>query len=454
MKCKVCGFRLNEGVPKCPVCGAISGSTKAGNIAKDANLPRYFCPSCKAEIIGEHRYCPACMKELSEAAKTVGIKERGGNNCIKCGVYLPAGAKFCHECGTKQESHCTHCGATIMPNAKFCHECGAKQEAAPNAKPTKENGTNVSGGVKETPLDAFEYEVRSGKYILTGVKDNSLTDIVIPSVFSELEGDCEENTFFLRGVFDGCKKLKSVTISETITRIGTAAFAHCESLTNIAIPHSVIEIEEFAFSYSGLTSIIIPHSVIKISRSTFENCETLRDVIIPNSVTEIGTLSFAASGLMSIIIPDSVTKIDDYAFAQCKNLTNVTIPNSVTKISHSTFVHCSSLTNIVIPHSVIEIGGAAFSYSGLTSIIIPDSVTKIGSHAFWGCESLTNITIPYSVTEIGARAFLHCASLKTVSIENSKFKKSDIARVFGDLPSFAKIKIGNKVVKLSELRLR
>jgi len=432
LKCKVCGFRLADGMKKCPMCGAMRGSTKAGGLLNAAHLPKYLCPSCKHEIIGEHRYCPACMKELSEAAKKADEQEPDRTQCVQCGASLPADAKFCHECGAKQESHCTHCGATIMPNAKFCHECGAKQEAAPNAKPTKENGTNVSGGVKETPLDAFEYEVRSGKYILTGVKDNSLTDIVIPSVFSELEGDCEENTFFLRGVFDGCKKLKSVTISETITRIGTAAFAHCESLTNIAIPHSVI----------------------KISRSTFENCETLRDVIIPNSVTEIGTLSFAASGLMSIIIPDSVTKIDDYAFAQCKNLTNVTIPNSVTKISHSTFVHCSSLTNIVIPHSVIEIGGAAFSYSGLTSIIIPDSVTKIGSHAFWGCENLTNITIPYSVTEIGARAFLHCASLKTVSIENPKFKKSDIARVFGDLPSFAKIKIGNKVVKLSELRLR
>ena len=117
-KCKLCGFRLTDEAAKCPVCGAISGSTKAGNIAKDANLPRYFCPSCKAEIVGEHRYCPACMKELSEAAKTVGIKAQGGNSCIKCGASLPADAKFCYECGTKQESHCTHCGAIIMPNAK------------------------------------------------------------------------------------------------------------------------------------------------------------------------------------------------------------------------------------------------------------------------------------------------------------------------------------------------
>ena len=117
-KCKVCGFRLADGMKKCPMCGAMPGSTKAGELLNTTHLPKYLCPSCKAEIIGEHRYCPACMKELSEAVKTVGIKEQGYNDCVQCGVSLPVGAKFCHECGAKQENNCPHCGATIMPNAK------------------------------------------------------------------------------------------------------------------------------------------------------------------------------------------------------------------------------------------------------------------------------------------------------------------------------------------------
>ena len=69
VKCKVCGFRLTDGMKKCPICGAMTGSTKAGKIAKDANLFKYLCPSCKAEIISEHRYCPHCGIELKEAAK-------------------------------------------------------------------------------------------------------------------------------------------------------------------------------------------------------------------------------------------------------------------------------------------------------------------------------------------------------------------------------------------------
>ena len=410
MKCKVCGFRLNEGIPKCPMCGAMRGSLQAGKIDPDSNLFRYFCPSCKTEIIGEHRYCPSCMKELSEAAKTVGIKALGGNSCIKCGVCLPASAKFCHECGAKQESHCTHCGAIIMPNAKFCNNCGAKQNSLLNARPTKDNGTNAFGGKKETPLEVFEYEVRDGKYILKGVKDTSLTDVVIPRVFSEIEGKVDKDGKWI-GVFSACKKLKSVTVPNSVTKIGKHAFRDCHSLTNVTIPDSVTE----------------------IGRSAFSHCYSLTNVTIPNSVTEIR----------------------EYAFCDCHSLTNVIIPNSVTKIGKYAFCDCHSLTNVTIPDSVTEIGDRAFSRChSLMNVTIPNSVTEIGWCAFSSCKSLKSITIPKSVKIIGENIFSNCNSLKNVSFENPNMTKSDIKRVFGDSPSFTEVKIGNKVVKVSELRLR
>ena len=97
MKCKVCGFRLSEEAKKCPICGTMKGSTKAGSMgAENANLPRHFCPSCKAEIIGEHRFCPSCGKELSEVANMRDTKEQSKSNCLKCGAYLPLNAKFCY----------------------------------------------------------------------------------------------------------------------------------------------------------------------------------------------------------------------------------------------------------------------------------------------------------------------------------------------------------------------
>ncbi len=49
--------------------------------------------------------------------------------CSACGAAIPAGAKFCPECGAKQStaSFCTSCGKEIAAGSKFCPECGAKQ---------------------------------------------------------------------------------------------------------------------------------------------------------------------------------------------------------------------------------------------------------------------------------------------------------------------------------------
>ncbi len=52
-----------------------------------------------------------------------------GAVCTACGAQIPAGSKFCPECGAKQSAiaFCTACGAEIAPGSKFCPECGAKQ---------------------------------------------------------------------------------------------------------------------------------------------------------------------------------------------------------------------------------------------------------------------------------------------------------------------------------------
>ena len=50
--------------------------------------------------------------------------------CVKCNAELREGAKFCSECGSKQEKmKCTGCEAELAPGTKFCAECGTKAEA-------------------------------------------------------------------------------------------------------------------------------------------------------------------------------------------------------------------------------------------------------------------------------------------------------------------------------------
>ena len=46
--------------------------------------------------------------------------------CPQCGQKVPAGQKFCGECGAKMEKKCPSCGIVWDVTQKFCGECGTK----------------------------------------------------------------------------------------------------------------------------------------------------------------------------------------------------------------------------------------------------------------------------------------------------------------------------------------
>ena len=44
--------------------------------------------------------------------------------CPQCQAQVPAGAKFCNNCGAKLITVCPECGANVRPGSKFCSVCG------------------------------------------------------------------------------------------------------------------------------------------------------------------------------------------------------------------------------------------------------------------------------------------------------------------------------------------
>ena len=70
--------------------------------------------------------------------------------------------------------------------------------------------------------------------------------------------------------FGGCKKLKSVSIPNSIKEISDFAFERCENLQEISIPNSVKKIEKHAFSKSGLVKVIVPDLPIDIFKGTWK----------------------------------------------------------------------------------------------------------------------------------------------------------------------------------------
>jgi len=151
----------------------------------------------------------------------------------------------------------------------------------------------------------------------------NLVGIILPNTVTSIERDS-----ILRGAFQGCTNLTSVTLptNPSFTSIVSSTFSGCTKLTSITIPDSVTSIGSYAFARTGLTGIIIPNSVTSLSG--FNQCTGLTEITIPNSVTAIGSNAFKETSLTSVTIPSSVTSIAVGAF-HITSLTSVTFEGTI-----------------------------------------------------------------------------------------------------------------------------
>lgn len=156
----------------------------------------------------------------------------------------------------------------------------------------------------------------------------------------------------------------------TVTKIAMWAFNKCNSLTEVTIPNTVIEIDYQAFYY----------------------CPNLKKVTIHEGVKTIGQTAFiGCTQLTSITIPGTVTEMDS-AFSGSTALSQVTLTNGIPKISSHAFERCTELREIKVPISVDEICSDAFNgCTGLTSVTLEKGINIINSNAFKDCTELNDV---------------------------------------------------------------
>ena len=176
------------------------------------------------------------------------------------------------------------------------------------------------------------------------------------------------------------RQIKSVKISNGVTRIGNGAFGGCSSMTSIEIPDSVTSIGNDAFCYCiNLTNIALPGSVTSIGGNAFFCCGRLTSIAISDGVTEIGADAFyGCISLTNIVLPDSVTSIGDWAFGGCSGLTSIVIPAGVTSIGEgaipdAALIYCDADSYAAEWAKNNGMGDNVRYLNGIT-IILPESI--------------------------------------------------------------------------------
>ncbi|MBO5599568.1 MAG: leucine-rich repeat domain-containing protein, partial [Candidatus Methanomethylophilus sp.] len=243
--------------------------------------------------------------------------------------------------------------------------------------------------------------------------------------------------------------LKSVTIGTGVKSIGQGAFSACsiDSLTFNAVSCADLNQYTFDFDTESTVTVTFGSSVQRIpAYLLYFNAETtcIKSLTIPNSVTEIGNYAFKnCAGVTELTLSANVTNIGSEAFSYCAGIESLALPASLSKLGSRAFYHCTGLTSltynavncqagsntrifdgagseegmaVTFGETVEIIPEELFAYSNIgPEVTLPHGVTTVGQKAFTGCNKILTVTIPDSVTSFGYYPFLNCTSVKTIN---------------------------------------
>ncbi|MBQ9097843.1 MAG: leucine-rich repeat protein, partial [Clostridia bacterium] len=259
-------------------------------------------------------------------------------------------------------------------------------------------------------------------------------------------------------VFNGCDRLKSVTLPGRMTEIAEYTFYDVgNKLENVTVTVTFAEngrmhvIGQHAFDSAKLGEIVLPNSL-----------QNLAPVVNGNEAYDrlaIGAYAFNDSAVTKITFAPGGTgnvTIGEGAFYKCVTLTEIVLPATLADYTSHTGdvitalqggagvfvgaeVKVAYVPTALLTISVEEKAGALYRsvdgvlyktngtdvveliacpYARTAAVVVPATVTKIGDLAFFGCSGLTAITLTEGTADmtIGEKAFGYCEALETLML--------------------------------------
>ena len=279
----------------------------------------------------------------------------------------------------------------------------------------------VDGNSKYEVIDNCLIE-KATKKIISGGKYS-----VIPDAVMEIGDEAFSGT-----------SIESVTIPNTVEKIGRHAFYDCKDLKTVTFNEGLKELGDAAFSGTSIESITIPSTLEEIVAETFKGCKDLKTVTLKEGLKSIGRRVFEDTSIGTLTIPSTVNDIES-SLGDVQ--INVVDGNAVYEAINNCLIEKSTRKLIsggkhsVIPDGIKEIGDSAFEGTAVETITTPSTLEKIERFAFAGCKNLKTVTLNEGLKTIGNGSF------KDTSIEEIRIPSTvdDIHSSFGD----AKIKVAD-----------
>ena len=177
-----------------------------------------------------------------------------------------------------------------------------------------------------------------------------VTDLVIPGSITTVESHA----------FWGATCLKTLTLEEGVTTLGTLAFSNCTSLEVIRIPESLKKVEENSFFH------------VSVSKGVYiKNLESWINNNIGLGFGQPYDLYLNDRLLIDLVIPESITELSEGAFSYINSIKTMTLPKTLETLNSQAIKECNNLT-VIYSKSMFAPDGTGFRDNNqLKKIYVP-----------------------------------------------------------------------------------
>ena len=231
---------------------------------------------------------------------------------------------------------------------------------------------------KQFPTENLNRDLEFGK---SSFAFTAIEEFTIPSGISYINP----------GLFSSCQYLTTIRIPQ-VDYIGSYAFFNCSKLEHVSISYGCKEIQDFAFSKSGIETISFPPSITEIGNNAFSDCINLNISSLPESLTSVQYQTFSNCTNITSIDLRNVASINSLAFHLCINLVEIIIPRYCKTIGSYAFGSCISLCSVVINKGCLT-NSFAFNNCTSLSLVVLKETSAIKNYAFSNCSSIRNVVL-------------------------------------------------------------